>query len=306
MENEAVNIEKIELSKEEQEIKRKKENNIKLYPFYRIFSWDLLFYYAIIYLFLTIEKKITPVQVLEFDAFYLLSKLFMQIPCTLFIQKFGKRKSLIIANAVGVIHVLFIIFAPNFSILLLSQFLCAFTFIIKAICDSDMLYDSLEHNEKRGSIFAKIDGKALSKFYYIDAISSILSSFLFVVNPYIPMILCFLTFFITFVLSTKFEEIHHEKGRMHVREEIKNIRYGFRNIFKSKRLRNLLLFNALFIGIVGIMRNLRNTVLVEIGLPEQYFGIVFALTAITLGISTKFQEKVHNKFRNRTLTVVCL
>lgn len=306
MENEASNTVEIELSKEEQEIKRKKENNIKLYPFYRIFSWDLLFYYAIIYLFLTIEKKITPVQVLEFDAFYLLSKLFMQIPCTLFIQKFGKRKSLIIANAVGVIHVLFIIFAPNFSVLLLSQFLCAFTFIIKAICDSDMLYDSLEHNEKRGGIFAKIDGKALSKFYYIDAISSILSSFLFVVNPYIPMILCLSTFFITFILSTKFEEIHSEKGRMHVREEIKNIRYGFRNIFKSKRLRNLLLFNALFIGIIGIMRNLRNTVLVEIGVQEQYFGIIFALTAITLGISTKFQEKVHNRFRNRTLTILAI
>lgn len=304
MENEAVVEEKIELSKEEKELQRKKENNIKIYPFYRIFSWDLLFYYAIIYLFLTIQKKITPAQVLQFDAFYLFAKLLMQIPCTLFIQKFGKRKSLVIANLVAAIHVLFIIFAPNFNILLFSQLLCAFAFIIKATCDTDMLYDSLEHNEKRGGIFAKIDGKAMSRFYYVDAISAVLAGFLYVVNPYIPMVLCFLTFILTFILSVKFEEIHTGKGKMEIKEEIRNIRYGFRNILKSNRLKNLLLFNAMFVGIVKILSNLRNTALVEVGLPQAYFGVIFALMGITLGISTRFQEKIHEHYRNKTLTAL--
>ena len=306
MENQTLIEEEQNLSKEEKELQRKKENNIKTYTIYRIFSWDLLFYYAIIYLFLTIEKKISPAQVLQFDAFYLLAKFVMQIPCTLFIQKFGKKKSLVVANLIGAIHVLFIIFAPNFMILLLSQLLCAFSFIIKATCDTDMLYDSLEHNEKRGGIFAKIDGKAVSKFYYVDAISAIFSGFLYVINPYIPMVLCFLTFILTFWLSTKFEEIHPEKGRMHIREEIRTIRYGFKNIFKSNRLKSLLLFNAIFVGIVKIMNNLRNTILVKVGLPQAYFGILFAVMGITLGISTRFQGKIHNRFRNRTLTFLAM
>lgn len=306
MENEAVVEEKIELSKEEKELQRKKQNNIKIYPFYRIFSWDLLFYYAIIYLFLTIEKKITPAQVLQFDAFYLFAKLLMQIPGTLFIQKFGKRKSLIAANFIGAIHVLVIMFACNFNMLLFSQFLCAFAFIIKATCDSDMLYDSLENNEKRGGIFGKIDGRAVSRFYYVDAISAILSGFLYVVNPYIPMTLCFLTFVVTFILSVKFEEIHPEKGRIEVKQEIRNIRYGFRSIFRSNRLKNLILFNAMFIGIIKIMSNLRNTILVKVGLPEAYFGVVFAVMGITLGIATRFQGKIHNRFRNKTLTFLVI
>ena len=72
MEKEAITTtsEPIELSKEEKELERKKKNNIKLYPIYRVFSWDLLFYYAIIYLFLTIEKGISAAEVLQFDAFY--------------------------------------------------------------------------------------------------------------------------------------------------------------------------------------------------------------------------------------------
>lgn len=305
MEKEAM-LEKTELSKEQKELEKKKKNNLKIYPIYRIFSWDILFYYAIAYLFLTVQKDLTPAQALQFDAFYLLFKLMMQIPCTLFIQKMGKRKSLIIANAVGAIHVLVIMFASSFTVLLLSQLLCAFTFIIRGTCDTDMLYDSLEKDEKRGHRFAKIDGRAVSRYYYIDAITAILSGFLYVVNPYLPMILCFITFLITFFLTVMFEEIHEEKGKMHIREEMKNIRYGFKNIMKSRRLKSLLFYNALFVGLVGIMRNLRNVILVEIGVQEQYFGIIFAVMGITLGIATKLQGRIHNKFRNKTLTFLSI
>ena len=300
------NLEVRELSKEEKELDRKKKNNIKLYPIYRIFSWDLLFYYAIIYLFLTIEKGISPAEILQFDAFYIFFKFLMQIPCTLIIQKLGKRRSIIMANAVSAIHILVIMFAVNFEMLLISQLLCAFAYIIKGTCETDMLYDSLERGEKRGVTFAKIDGKANSKYYYIDAISAVLSGFLFVVNPYLPMILCFIILLSMFFLSTKFEEIHQEKGRMRIREELKNIRYGFRNIFKSKRLKSLLLFNAIFIGMIKILQNLRNTVLIEIGMPEQYFGIIFAALGIIAGISARNQGRIHKKHRNKTLAFLSM
>ena len=290
-----------ELSKEEKELERKKKNNIKLYSIYRIFSWDLLFYYAIIYLFLTIEKGISAAEVLKFDAFYILFKFIVQIPCTLIIQKLGKRKSVILANFVLAIHVLIIMFAVNFEMLLISQVLCAFAFITKGTCETDMLYDSLERGEKRGTIFAKIDGKANSRYYYIDAISAILSGFLFVVNPYIPMALCFLIALMTFFISLKFEEIHKEKGKMKIREELKNIKVGFKNIFKSKRLKSLLFFNAIFIGLIKILQNLRNTVLIEIGMPEQYFGIIFAVMGIIMGTAARNQGRIHKKYRNKTL-----
>ena len=305
MEKEIV-LEKDELTKEEKGLERKKKNNIKLYPIYRIFSWDLLFYYAIIYLFLTIEKGISAAEVLKFEAFYILFKFLTQIPCTLLIQKIGKRKSLIIANFILAIHILIIMFAVNSEMILVSQLLCAFSYIIKATCESDMLYDSLEHGEKRGINFAKIDGKANSRYYYIDAISAILSGFLYVINPYIPMTLCFIILLITFFLSIKFEELHKEKGKMKIKEEIKNIRYGFKNIFRSKRLKSLLFFNAIFIALIKILQNLRNTVLIEIGMPEQYFGIIFAILGIIMGIAAKNQGRIHKKYRNKTLAFLSI
>ena len=294
------------MSKEEIKLQEKKNNNIKVYKKYRVFSWDLLFYYAIIYLFLTIEKKITPAQVLQFDAFYILFKFITQIPSTLIIQKIGKRKSLILANFVLAIHVLIIMFATNFEMLVFSQVLCAFSFIIKATCETDMLYDSLKHEEKRGVKFAKIDGKSTSLYYYIDAISAAISGFLFVINPYIPMVLCFAISLVTFFMSAKFEEIHEEKGKMQIKKEINNIEVSFKNILKSERLKSLLIFNGIFVALIKILQNLRNTVLIEIGMPEQYFGIIFAFLGIVTGIGARNQGRIHKRYRNRTLAFLSL
>ncbi len=291
---------------EDKIIKSKKQKNIELYKSYRAFSYDLLFYYAIIYLFLTIEKGITATQVLQFDAFYIFFKFLTQIPSTILIQKIGKRKSIIIANFIVVIHALIIIFAQNFTWLLASQLLCAIGFVIKATCETDLLYDSIEHGEKRGATFAKIDGKATSRHYYIEAISAVISGFLFVINPYIPMVLCFLILLGVAILSTKFEDIQGKLPKSKISEEFRNLKYSFRNIFKSKRLKSLLLFNGLMVAIIKILQNLRNTVLLEVGMKEQYFGIIFAVLGIISGIATKNQDKIHKKYRNRTLTFLSM
>ena len=201
-------------------------------------AWDLLFYYAIIYLFLTIEKKITPAEVMQFDAFYILFKFCMQIPCTILIDRIGKRKSLIIANFTLAIHILVIIFAPNFEMLLVSQILCAFSYIIKATCETDMLYEALEKGEKRGGIFAKIDGKTSSYYYYLDAITAVAAGFLFTVNAYIPMFLCFIVLMISFFISIKFEEVEERKKKITKKEEFKNLKIASRNNLRSKPIRN--------------------------------------------------------------------
>ena len=297
---------KYEHKEENVEIIRKKQKNIKIYPIYRMLSWDLLFYYAIIYLFFTIEKGITPAKVLQLEAFYILFKFIVQIPCTILIEKIGKKRSLIFANFILAIHMLLIIFSQDFNWLLVSQILCAISFIIKATCESDMLYDSIERGEKRGIQFSKIEGRAMSKYYYIDAISAILSSFLFVVNPYIPLTICFILLLGSTFIAMKFEEIQQGNKKIRLREELKDVKKSFKNIFRSKRLRSLLIFNAVFVAILKILQTLRNTALKEVGMPDQYFGVIFAVLGLISGISAKNQGRIHKKYRNRTLSFMAI
>ena len=70
-----------------------KKTNAKLFPIYKMFSWDLLFYYSIIYLFLTQAKNFSASEVLLAESFFTASCLFLQIPIGLLVDKFGKKMS---------------------------------------------------------------------------------------------------------------------------------------------------------------------------------------------------------------------
>ncbi len=70
-----------------------------------------------------------------------------------------------------------------------------------------------------------------------------------------------------------------------------------KDILKSPRLINLILFGALFYGLLAILTTLRTSLLDEIRLPEQYFGVIFALLEIISGITTMNQNKFHNKLK---------
>ena len=48
----------------------KEERNIKIYPAYKMLSWDLLFYYSINFIFLTQIKGISASNVLFAEACY--------------------------------------------------------------------------------------------------------------------------------------------------------------------------------------------------------------------------------------------
>ena len=86
-----------EPDKEKRKTRRQvRRSNAKLYPIYKMFSWDLLFFYAIEFLFYTITKKITAPQVLIVNASYLIFKIIMQIPAFTISEAIGKKRCMIL------------------------------------------------------------------------------------------------------------------------------------------------------------------------------------------------------------------
>ena len=148
-------------------IKRKKKN-VKMFPFYRMISWDLLFYYPIIFLFLTQIKGFSAAQALFADTFYTLSNTFWQLPATWVIDRIGKRNSLIIGNILYSISILAMIFMKSYYELLIIQFFYALGYSLKALCENNILYESLPAHITRGKLYSRIDAKASSNFFYFD------------------------------------------------------------------------------------------------------------------------------------------
>ena len=284
------------------------KSNIKLYPIYKMLSWDLLFYYSIIFIFLVQIKHISPADVLLGEAFYPFFKFILLMPMTALIEKIGKKRSLIIANSANAISILCYILAQNFTYVLIGQFFSAIAFVIKGVAETNMLYDNLPRGEGRGSQFSKIDGKATSWYYYIDAITSMASGFLYVINGYLPLILCFVFCLVSVYISFKFKETEKPKEleNTNTREYIRNLRHSFKYILQSKRLRYLIIFGAIFSGFLSVLVSLRSGVLEQIKMPEQYFGVIFAVLGVVSGISAKNEGRFHNRLRNKTLAVLAL
>lgn len=284
----------------------KKENiNVKIFPIYKAISWDLLFYYTISFLFLTQVKGISAADVLLAESTYPIFKILFLMPLTVLIEKIGKRKSLILANLINAVSILFFIIGTNLIYIIIAQLFSAIAYNIKGIAETNVLYNSLPKDEKRGSKFSKIDGKGGSWYYYIDAITSVLSSFLYVVNPYIPLILCLITCLISAFLAYRFVEIEPvTTTKTTVRKYTKDLKSSFKYLLQSDRLRYLMLFGALLSGLFGSLVSLRSGVLEEFGVPEQYFGIIFAVFGLISGITSRIQHRFHNHFHNKTLAVL--
>lgn len=285
---------------------KEEQHNIRLYPIYKMISWDLLFYYSIIFLFLTQVKGISAADVLLAESAYPIFKFVLLMPLTALITKLGKRKSLIIANAVNALSIFCYIISQNLMYVIIGQFLSAIAFDIKGVAETNLLYDNLPRTEKRGSQFSKIDGQGLSWYYYIDGITAMASGFLYVINGYLPLVLCLICCVISTVLSFKFKITGREQKEETIKFKtyMKDLKHSFRYMLQSKRLKYLLLFGAIFAGLLSTLVTLRSGILEQIGLSEQYFGIVFAVLGMVSGISAKNQNRIHNEYRNKTLAVL--
>lgn len=285
---------------------KEEQYNTRLYPIYKMISWDLLFYYSIIFLFLTQVKGISAADVLLAESAYPIFKFVLLMPLTALITKIGKRKSLIIANAVNALSIFCYIISQNLMYVIIGQFLSAIAFDIKGVAETNLLYDNLPKTEKRGSQFSKIDGQGLSWYYYIDAITAVASGFLYVINGYLPLVFCFICCIISTILSFKFKTTGREQKEETIKFKtyMKDLKHSFHYMLQSKRLKYLLLFGAIFAGLLSTLVTLRSGVLEQIGLSEQYFGIAFAVLGMVSGISAKNQNRVHNQYRNKTLAVL--
>ena len=294
-----------------------RKNNMKIFPWYKMFSWDLLFFYSISFLFLVDIKGLSPAQVILVDAFYPLFKFILQPISTIIANKFGKRNSIIFGNWLVNIYLILIIFSTGYTSVVIATFFCSFGYVIKNMCETNFLYESVPHSKNRGDIFSKLDGRGFTYFYVFDGLTSLLTGFTYVINPYLPIIISILLNSVSIYLSSKLHEIPKddtEKLRAKsktafstsFKDFAKNFKYGFRYVLKSDRLSCLVAIYSIFYGILVLTLTLRRSLLKELDVSAEYFGIIFAIMGFIAAISASKQNWFHKTFKNRTLAALTL
>ena len=290
-----------------EEIQNKKIN-ARLYPIYKMLSWDLLFYYSIIFLYLVQAKNFSASQVMLGEAFFTASCFVLQIPIGLLVDKIGKKRSLVIANICMCLFSFILLIIQNFNQLLIGYFIDAIGYVLRTVCETNILYDSLPIGKRRGNLYSEIDGIGASRYYVVDAITSLIAGYAFVLNPYLPIIFCFIANIISTILATRFRSIKLQNEQVEVKEGVREyfrqLGEAIRFTKKSKRIFCLLLYFGLVSGLIYNLTTFRSSVLEGISIPEHYFGIIFAISQMVAAICAKAQIFIHKRFRNKTLAVL--
>ncbi len=152
-----------------------------------------------------------------------------------------------------------------------------------------------------------IDAKGSSASYALQAITSVMAGYLYVINPYIPLILSVLMSLLAVIIAYRFEEIEEpQKQSNTMKETIKDRKEGFHFIMNSKRLRALLIFMSFFVGVLMMIGTYEKSLLKDLNIKSQYFGIIFAMLSLVQCFSVNFQGKIHNQFKNRTLAFLSI
>ena len=282
------------------------QRNIKLFPIYKLFSYDILFYYAISILYLTGVKGFSVSQVALLSSIYSLAAIISQIPASIIADKIGLKNSMITGNIMCLIWCLFYLTVPSFNFIIIGEVFCAFGFALKGVSESPFIYSSLKKINKV-SEFAKVESKGSSLYFVFEAIASIVAGYLYFINPFLPMVFaasCCLTATIL-AFNMKTTKIQ-EKDKLSAKERFHEMFSGFKFIFKSKRLHAILIFACVFAGVCSLANMYIKAFLNDINVPSTLFGYIFAVASVASAVGSMVQDKIEKKHKNKTLTTISL
>ena len=296
----------------EEKILKAKKYNAKIYPIYKMFSWDLLFYYSINFLFLTQVKSLTPSNVILLDGFFTLFKFIAQIPSISMAEVVGKRRSLIIANFSVTLSIIILLISRNLNDAIIANAFMGIGFSMKSLCEPIFLRDCITAKEHPGSVFTAVDGRGSSFAYLFDAITASFCGYIFIFHKYLPMLLCLSMCIISCLITLNFKSYEDPKKKVKFNKHgalktyYHDLRIAFQNIFKSDRLKALFLFSGLFAAILAIRSTIASSLFHEIGIKEEYFGIILATLTLFSAIASRFPNIIHKKLKNRVLACFSL
>lgn len=284
-----------------------KEYNTKLYPIYKAIGMDLLFYYAIIFIFFTEVKCFDAAQVLFLDGLSPLFTMIFNIPATSIVERIGLKKGLILGNILLSVFTLILIIAPNIYIVMIGLLFNAFGFALKGITENNILAETVNVETKEGRyMFSVIESIGIRNYELLDGVTSFFTGLTFLINPYLPIMITLIFQVIAIMLASCFRIENHKKKRKK-KEEKESIFKEFKEIIKSKRIQALILFILFFEGIAYSTFSLRETMMTEsLEVPTAQFSVILAILTILGGVSTFLHKHIHRSFKNKSLAFLSL
>ena len=283
--------------------------NIKLYPTYLAFTWDVFFVWTIIILFFTNVKGLSYSQAVLLDSILYISAFILSVPLTKLFSKIKPVLSSQIATLCAMIFLIIVIFGNSFFEFVIAEIFYAIFMVVGNIKNSIILSDSL-HVVKRDKEFNRIYGGGLGTYYFLDAVGAIFATYIYQYNPYLAFILAFCILVLVQLFSlllkepSKFQENNVDIQPVK-KKSVKPDSY--KKILFSGFILSMLVYLFFFRGVVSIDSSALKIYLQQLSdggvIPVWLFGILYSGYRIANSLSSKFQFKYELKFGVRSIVI---
>lgn len=274
--------------------------NISTYYFYSTFT-ELLIVGPILVLFLT-AKGLSFTEIMLLQSVSAVSVFLFEVPTGALADKMGRKYSVMLGAFLWAVGLLLYIVGNNFIVFMLSEITFSLGSAFKSGADSALIYDSLK-SLGREKEYAKVEGKARSYALYAQAVGSVLSSFLYEMNIYYPMVVSIVFMLVTMATAFTFKEpyIKKEQGQSDT-SYFKQIKESGVYIFSHDKLKAIVFFSMIFFIFYRTGFWYYQPYMEAVNIPVKYFGLLFFIFNITAAFISKRSSYIMEKTKPKTLT----
>ena len=233
-------------------------------------------------------------EIMILQACYSLSVGLMEIPSGYAADVLGRRKTLILGCILAFIGFSIFSISYNFWWFLLAEIFLGLGNSFISGADTALMYDSLLE-VKAEDRFLKYEGRSISIGNFCEAAAGILGGFLAAISfrytAYAQVFVALLA--IPFAISLVEPKMHKERIKSSWNSIIEVVQFS---LIESKVLRTHIIYSS-FIGMGTLMMAwLAQPFLKDIGINMKYYGMLWALLNIIVGVFSFLAHKIEKKF----------
>lgn len=246
------------------------------------------------------ENDLTMTQIFTLKAVYSVGMLAFEIPSGYFGDVWGRKKTLIIGTLLTTTGYFVYTGSFNFWQFLIAELVLGIGQSFISGTDSAMLYDTLKSDNKENE-YLKYEGRVTSVGNFSEAIAGIIGGLLATFSLRTPFV--FQTIVsaaaIPAALTLIEPKLFNEKRIASFKDVIKVVKYA---LIEHSQLRYFILFSSLIGTATLSYAWLIQPFLIEAKLPVAFFGVIWTILNITVGISSIFAHKIETQFSQKQNT----
>ena len=298
----------------------------KILSLFRVFSWDIVFFYSFNVLFLTQIKGFSEAEIMYTSTVIALIPILFQYPFNILAKKIGALNSVRLGCFCFFAFTIGILIYSNIVLLYLNYVIFAVGSIFLVPNISVLSIKNLKM-EGKDSEFSKIEGRGAAIYYLINAIASIALGYLFEVSPYLTMSFSVMAsavgLLLSFILKDEekytprlSEDSQKEKPKKDILQteisqedksqkdtlQEENISRQNKTKLLSVQTAYLLLLAFSFYGLIMIESNIKQLLFQDVG----FSSVIIGWISFGVSIFKSASCEIYKCFKNKSKIIITL